>query len=112
MPFNRHDGLALSFYVELTDDDKRHLDIAGVTRVVMGYNLALTRPAVLDYLASKGKSVILRLDVPTGPLGATTDIIRGLRAMQQRARIEALILGVEPENEYNMAFGSATWGND
>jgi hypothetical protein len=111
MPFSR-DSLCISWFVEPSDTDKRRFELSGVTRCLIPYSLATARPAVLDYLGGRGVKVTVRLDVDTRGPGVIERLIPNLAEFGRRAHIEYLILGNEPENAFDMRYGSPSWGND
>ena len=114
MPFTK-DKLALSYFVELTDTHKRHFEMSGCRRALVPYSLAVNRPGVLDYFGQRGTLMTVRMDVDPRSPGVTDRLLQNLPRFRNQAVIENLIVAndakVEPENGFDMHYGSPSWGN-
>lgn len=99
---------SLFFSSPLDPPDWHNLDTSGVGRVMLPLNLATA--ATLDGLKARGVRVVLRTDEDYYSDDAPSRIRGLLRRAQQRAEVEAVIVGVEPENAQTLTYGAGTWG--
>jgi len=110
---------ALFFPAPMSGADRANLRASGVRRVQTFLTTALAHPEQLDYLAAQGVRVSLRLDEPNrGQEGSSyynrlnhPDILAKVRAVKMRVPVEAVIMGNEPENDYDLTWNSTNWGN-
>lgn len=110
------------FYPEPLDGvDIANLRTCGVRRVQVFFRTAQNRPQMLQQLAAMGIRVILRLEEPSKeePLEATYYganawlwVRMGLLQVMQAVAVEAVIVGNEPEHDYDLTWRSANWGNN
>lgn len=112
----------LFFPEPLDATDEGNLLESGVLRVQLFYGVASNKTEELTWLASKGRSVILRLEEPNRDNGteiATSyynGVARGriterVSELADLVAIEAVIIGNEPEFQYDLTRGSKNWGN-
>lgn len=105
------DIFTLSWFGVPADRDWRNLALSGVKRVMVPYGLARSHEGVLRELAGRGRSVVIRIEEettqPPAQIGAT------LAALSRLVRIDAVILGNEPDyvpTKLNFEWGADDWG--
>ena len=117
----KQDWFALFFPEPLDNDDWTNLQISGVRRVQLFFRTAVNRPNMLPQLASMGVRVTLRLEEPgqNEPLSDTyygaggAGMLRAqLMQIMQSVQVEAVIVGNEPEQPYDLTWQSGNWGNN
>lgn len=125
---NKHAVFALFFPEPMSDADKRNLETSSVSRVQLFLGVAKNlliqeveegQLRQLDYLQSKGVSVILRVEEPDPGKRAGSyydevnhpTIAADIQAVRQHVEVEAVIVGNEPQGFYNLKRGSPNWGN-
>ncbi len=112
-------SLSLFFPDRMDALDRANLEASGVKRVQMFLGVAANSIEQLDYLASKGVRVSLRIEEPNRGQEAASyynpntygDILNRIRAVKAHVGIEAVIIGNEPEHDYDLTWSGA-WGNN
>lgn len=103
----------ISLFWSLPPDtqDWANLQLSGCNRVMLPFWLANTHRDILSRLAATQKRVVLRVEEDRIYDGdAPSTIHDALRAMLDIVAVDALILGCEPENPFNLNYGSHDWG--
>jgi hypothetical protein len=119
MPFNKQAAFQLFYPEPLSGRDYTNLATCGVKRVQLFFKSALNLPRQLEELARMGVRVTLRLEEPPMlPIPQTyynpathAQIREGVFAVKRLVSVEAVVVGNEPEIEYNLAWGGR-WGNN
>lgn len=110
----------LFYPAPMDGQDKANLAASGIRRVQLFLGMAGNFPDQLDYLASKGVKISLRIEEPNhGEEGASYynrnnhgAILAQIRAVKARVPVEAVICGNEPEHPYDLTWQSGNWGNN
>lgn len=108
--------------------DRGNLEACGIRRVQMFLDVAANMasgaggqsPDQLDWLASRGVRVTLRIEEPArgreaqsyynpGTHGA---ILSKIDQVRQHVGVEAAIMGNESEHDYDLTWASTNWGNN
>lgn len=100
----------LFFSLALSDADWNNLDLSGVQRVMLPLSLAHARPDILARLAGMGVRLIIRLEEDYYNDEAPKRVTLQVKDAQRLVPVEAIIVGVEPDNAFNLNYGSPTWG--
>lgn len=109
----KQDWFCLFFPEPLDGIDTQNLITSGVRRVQVFFKTALAIPAMLTGLAALGVRVILRVEEDDYyDDGAPSRVVDGVRAIMQLVQVEAVIVGNEPEQGYDLTVGSPNWGNN
>lgn len=116
----------LHFSMPLSEEDRANYDRAHACRVMMPFWLAyrdwLSHPTdnSLLFLRSRGAELTLRIEEPRVEEGisgyytvqGSTDIVNALSDLLHAGiMVEAVVIGNEPEGEFDLKRGSASWGN-
>jgi hypothetical protein len=107
----RRDAFTLFWSIQPTEQDWRNLNASKVKRVMLTYDLALHDRAMLAHLASLQKRVVIRLTEENVFNIAPAIIRQRLDDIVRTITVDAVILGCEPENGFDMEYGSPNWGN-
>lgn len=110
---------ALFFPQPMDAQDKANLATSGIKRIQLFLGVANNYPLQLDYLAGQGVRVTLRIEEPSSGQeaqsyyhAATHDVILSqIREVQKHIPVEAVIIGNEPEHDYDLSWQSGNWGN-
>jgi hypothetical protein len=108
MPFNKG-RFCLFFSIPLSSQDWANLTLSKVRLVMMPPGVA--DAGTLKRMASMGIRVVLR--VPESDYYddlAPARIRNQVLAAMQSCPVEAVIVGVEPDGEFVLSYGSPTWG--
>lgn len=117
----KRDWFCLFFPEPLDELDFGNLKASGVKRVQLFFRTALNHPEMLKRLRSMGVRVILRLEEPAQHEPVETTyyaanawlfIRAGLLQIMQLVDVEAVIVGNEPEQPYDLTWSSFNWGNN
>ncbi|HEX8221695.1 MAG TPA: hypothetical protein VF914_21080 [Chloroflexia bacterium] len=117
----KQDWFCLFFPEPLDETDFKNLEASEVKRVQLFFRAALNRPEMLKRLKAMGVRVTLRLEEPgqDEPVeftyygaNAWLWVRSGLLQIGQLVNVEAVIVGNEPEQPYDLSWSSANWGNN
>lgn len=101
---------ALAWFIPPTAQDWANLMLSGVTRVMLGYQLASTKPDVLSRLSGLGRRIVVRLEEqneqPPSEIAHTMNDIRHILP------VDAFLLPTEPDTGLDMRYGSPDWGQE
>lgn len=112
--------LALFFPEPMDALDRQNLLTSGVRRVQLFLDTAVSHPEQLDWLAAQSVKVILRISEPDRGKEASSyynpntygDILNRIRTVKEHVGVEAVIIGNEPEHDYDLTWSSLNWGNN
>lgn len=102
----------LFFSLPLSDADWRNLQASKVQRVMLPLSLAHARPDILSRLNTMGIRLIARLEETYYEPNAPARVLIQVTEVMQHVAVDALILGVEPDNAFDMTYASYTWGQN
>lgn len=102
------DRFCLFFSLPLDNQDWQNLDTSKVRMVMLQF--AFADSMTLGKMKQRGLKVVLRIGEDYYADDAPSRFRAELKAKQQVCPIEAVILGVEPDNPFNLKYGSTSWG--
>lgn len=102
----------LFFSLALSDADWHNLEVSGVGRVMLPLSLAHARPDILARLAAMGKRVVLRLEEDYYDTQAPKRVTQQVKDVIRLVPVDAVILGVEPENGVDLSYSAPSWRQD
>lgn len=106
---NKQD-FALAWFIPPVPLDWSNLIVSGVRRVMLGYQLATTKPDVLSRLSGLGRHIVVRLEEqntqPPAEIAHTMNDIRHILP------VDAFLLPTEPDTGCDMTYPSPDWCQD
>ncbi len=102
----------LFFSMPLSAQDWINLSVSGVVRVMLPLSLAYGKPDIPRRLGQMGRRLVLRLEETYYSDDAPLRVSEQVKAVQALCPVEAVILGVEPDNAFDATYASPDWGQD
>lgn len=102
----------LTLFWSITPDalDFANLERSGAARVMLAWGCVT--PGLLARLTAIGRRVVIRLSDDDTNMVHPALLAANLRQWLQAARIDAVIVGCEPNAAFDMTYGSVTWGQN